>query len=209
MADDQFEARENAYYDNLGATVGRFCTAIVEADSMAKDAHSKRLLQLMAQPNAEFEAVSSLIGIDEDLSTRISVPQIVITQTNPIEIESAVLSLDMSVSASNTDTLSIGSKVGTDIQGSIGFGPFKASVSVQAEMSVSKETKRQSDYRSTTHAEVSMRQAAVPEGIALIVDCLNANTKTALDISRAMAQAQLPAMADAAAPEPLPPPDDE
>ena len=194
----EYENRERNYNDNLGQVVGRFCTAIVEADAEAKDAHTKRVLQLVDKPNAQFLAESNLIGISEKLQTKVSVPVISIVQSNPIEIESAKLTLDMNVSASTTDTLNVGSESKVEGSGKIGWGPFSIGVKITADVSVAKETKRQSDYRSTTHAEVTMVQGKIPEGLSLIIDSLNKTTTKALEINQALIQSRSQGLAHAA-----------
>lgn len=194
----EYENRERDYNDNLGQVVGRFCTAIVEADSAAKDAHTKRVLELLKQPNAEFVASTSLIGVKQPLQTRVSVPALAIVQANPIQIDNATLTLDMSVSASTSDTSSIASKTSVKASGKVGWGPFSLGVSVQADVSTSKESKRASDYRSTTHAEVVMNQGATPEGLCLIIDSLNKNTTKALEINQAIIQSKAGDVAQAA-----------
>ena len=194
----EYENRERNYNDNLGQVVGRFCTAIVEADAEAKDAHTKRVLQLVDKPNAQFLAESNLIGIEEKLQTKVSVPVISIVQSNPIEIESAKLTLDMNVSAATTDTLNVGSESKVEGSGKIGWGPFSIGVKITADVSVAKETKRQSDYRSTTHAEVTMVQGKIPEGLSLIIDSLNKTTTKALEINQALIQSRSQGLAQAA-----------
>ena len=201
----EFREREKDYNDNLGQVVGRFCTAIVEADSEAKDAHTKRVLELLKVPNAEFIASTSLIGVKEPLQTRVSVPALSIVQANPIQIDNAKLTLDMTVSASHSDTSNLASKTSLEGKGKVGYGPFSISVKISSELSVAKESKRTSDYRSTTHAEVTMNQAAPPEGLMLIIDSLNKNTTKALEINQALIAAKAPQLAaDAAATDDAP-----
>lgn len=206
MADDQFAARESAYNDNLGQTVGRFCTAIVEADSAAKDAYVLRMLELLKQPNADFEASTTIIGQKQPLTTDISVPVIAIAQANPIAINHVQLDMDMTVSASQTDTTNEALKAEGSGSAKVGVGPFSVGIQVSASMSVSKESKRQSDYRSHTHATVQMEQAAPPEGLSLIVDALNKNVAYGLEINEAIVKAALPGIAATAATKEIPPP---
>ena len=186
MAD--FARREHDYNDNLGQVIGRFCTGIVEADSAAKDAAARRVMALVEEPNAEFLAESNLIGMEEKLQTRISVPALAIVQSNPIQIDEAKLVMDMNVSASQTNTTSLDSRSKVEGSGKIGWGPFSIGVKITADVSVGKESKRQSDYRSTTHAEVTMRQGSTPEGLMLIIDSLNKTVSKSLEINQTLIQ---------------------
>ena len=195
----EYENRERDYNDNLGQVIGRFCTAIVEADAEAKDAHVKRVLALLKLPNAHFIADTSVIGVKQPLQTRVSVPVLSIVKANPIEIDQANLSLDMNVSASTSDTLDVASKTSVEGSGRVGWGPFSIGIKIRADVSVAKESKRQSDYRSTTHADVTMKQGAPPEGLSLIIDSLNKTTTKALEINQTIIQAKFGDTASAAA----------
>ena len=199
MADDQYAARENQYNDNIGLIVGRFATAIVEADSAAKDAYTKRVLSLVKEPNAEFVAETTLIGSKQPLQTQVSVPVLAITDSKPIQVDQAVLDLDMNVSAHQEDTFNIAGSASVEGSGRVGWGPFSVGVKITGSMSTSKEQKRSSDYRSTTHAHVEMGQGATPEGLSLIIDSLNKTTARALELNQAIIEAKLPAAAEAAA----------
>ena len=198
MPDDQFAGREAAYNNGLGQVIAGFCTAIVDADSAAKDAHTNRVVALLDRPNAEFLAQTSLIGVDQPLQTRVSVPALAITQANPIQIEEANLSLDMTVNASQEDTTKINSKVGSEASVRAGWGPVSAGVKITAEVSVGKETKRASDYRSTTHADVKMTQAPTPEGLMLILDSMNKTTAKGLEINQQIIEAKLASLLEQA-----------
>lgn len=188
MADDEFAGREQSYNNNLGAVIGRFATAIVEADSMAKDAHLQRALSLFEVPNPEFSAKTSLIGMKDGLETKISVPAITATDVRPVVIEEATLELDMTVSASRVSENTLQSK--TAMKGSAGFrvgwGIFSVSGSmeVSSDVSVGKMDKRSSDYRSHTNAKMRMVQGPLPEGLALIMDALNKNTSGTLELNK-------------------------
>ena len=190
MANDQFRAREAAYNDNLGQVVGRFATGIVEADSAAKDAHCRRVLNLIDKPNAEFSTESGLIGMEQKLETKMSVPAVVVTDMRPIAIEEATLEMDMTVSASNEKVDKLDSQSSGEGSGKIGWGPFSIGIKVKADVSVGKSHKRNSDYRSHTNAKLTMRQAPIPEGLALIIDAMNKNVAVAAQINGQIAEDQ-------------------
>ena len=113
----------------------------------------------------------------------------------------------MTVHASKTDTLAIAGKLDVTGEGKIGWGPFSVGVQVTASMSVSKESKRASDYRSHTNAHVQMAQGAPPEGVSLILNSLNATTAKALELNQALIQFEMQAMAADAAANPGPQPE--
>ena len=180
----EYEERERNYNDNLGQVVGRYATAIVEADSEAKDAHARRVLALAKAPNAEFSAKTSLIGFEEALETKISVPAMAVTDVRPIVVEEATLELDMTVSASQESESRLDSKTSASGSAKVGWGPFSVSMKMSADVSVGKTNKRKSDYRSHTNAKLTMRQGEVPEGLSLIMDSLNQTTAKGLQINQ-------------------------
>ena len=200
----EYANREAKYNDNLGQIVGRFVVAIVEADSEAKDAHAKRVLELVAQPNVEFRAKTTLIGMEEGLETCMSVPPIAITDAAPIVVERAELELDMTVSAHQESESHVDSKTSMGGSGKVGWGPFSLSVKVQADVSAGKSSKRASDYRSHTNAKLTMVQGTMPEGLALLLESVNKTIDSGNKLN-SMIMAQKLAQLSAAPPAEIPP----
>ena len=184
----EYENRERNYNNGLAKIVGAFAVGLVEADGAAKDAYVDRQIRLMNQeePNAEFRARTTLIGMDEALETKVSVPKIVLAPSEPFIIERANLSLDMTVSASTEDNLSVQSDI--EAEGEAKLGPLPVSLRIKAAVSVAKDQKRRSDYTSTTHADLTMCQGASPEGMMKIIDSMTANTVKALELNASIVE---------------------
>ena len=204
----EYENREAKYNDNLGQIVGKFAMSMVEADSMAKDAHAKRILAVIGQDNVDFRTKTSLIGMDEGLETCMSIPPIAITDSAPIIIERAELELDMTVSAHQESESRLDSKTSAGGSGKVGWGPFSIRMKIQADVSVGKTSKRSSDYRSHTSAKLTMIQGAVPEGLALLLDSVNKTVDTGLKLNQ-MIMAQKLAKLGEIVPDDVPPPAEE
>ena len=168
MPDDQFAEREAKFNSSLGSSFGGFVKAIVEGDEVSKNAAVERYCRLIESGNVEMKTDVSIIGTDEELETRLNVPRFLLTRAEPVIIEKAFMTMDMTVNASQEETLHVGSKVETGA--SVGWGPFSASFS--AEVSVDKDSKRASDYSATTHAEVTMVQGEPPEAVMKIIDSM-------------------------------------
>lgn len=177
--------------NNLGSTIGAFCQAVVQADGQSKDAYVARLLNLLKVPNADFVADASLIGQKNPLQLRIDTPIISISKTDPILIDTATISLDMAVSSSTQDLTQSSAKAEGSGSASVGWGPFKAQISVSAAMSTSAEHKRQSDYRSRTQCEVKMSQGQPAEGLSLIMESVYKFISTACRINEQIVEAQV------------------
>ena len=205
----EYEGRERNYNNGLGKVIGSFAMGCVQADNAAKDAYVARQIALMGQepPNVDFLAKTNLIGIEQALETRVSVPKIILAPSTPLMIEKAFLPMDMTVSAHTEDNLSVQSD--TEVEGSVkaGWGPISGELRIKAAVSVAKESKRSSDYTSTTHAEVTMVQGPAPEGLMKIIDSLNATTARALELNSILIEDQAEKLrieTEAAEPEELP-----
>ena len=165
----EYENRERNFNNGVGKIIGGIALGFVEADNASKDAYVDRQIRLMNQeePNVEFRAETSLIGLDQSLSTKVSVPKIILAPSEPFIIERANASLDMSVSASTDDSLSVKSDTEMEGEGKVGVGIVSASMRIKAAVSVAKEQKRSSDYTSTTHTDLTMCQGKSPEAVML------------------------------------------
>ena len=198
MADDQFAAREKDFNSGLGDVVGGFALGLTKADAMQADAVFQRFIEVMdpeKYPNVEQVMSVSLIGHDKPLETRISVPALVLMPTDGLVADEATLSMDMSVTARQEDTSSLNAKIGAKGSAGVGFGPFQAKVQISAEMSVSKDSKRSSDYTSTTHAELKMRRMPLSEGCQMLIDAANKTVRKGLELNDVILQQQVQAAA--------------
>lgn len=188
----EYENREANYNNGLGKVVGSYAMACGKVDNEVKDAYVARQIELMSQeePNAEFTARTTLVGMSQSLDTRISVPKIILAPSKPFVIERAFLSLDMTVSAHSEDNLSVQSDTEVEGEAKVGFGMFSGSLRVKAAVSVAKESKRSSDYTSTTHAEITMVQGEAPEGLMKIIDALNLTVVRGLELNAVLIEDQ-------------------
>ena len=143
----EYENRERNYNNGLGKVIGSFAMGCVQADNLAKDAYVQRQMMIMGgeEPNVDFVAQTNLVGLEQPLETRVSVPKIILAPSTPLMIERAFLSMDMTVSAHTEDNLSVQSD--TEVEGSVkaGWGPISGELRIKAAVSVSKESKRSSD----------------------------------------------------------------
>ena len=177
--------------NNLGSTIGGFVTALVQADGEAKDAYTARVLNLLKVPNAEFVADCSVIGQKAPLQVRIDAPVIAITRTEPILIDAASIEMEMNVASSVNDSSQTDTEAKGSGSASVGWGPFKAQISVSASMACKSEHTRSSDFRSRTTCKVSMVQGEAPEGLSLIMKSVHKFIDTTVKINEAIIDAQI------------------
>ena len=124
------------------------------------------------------------------------VPRIAVTRINPVEIEKATLKMSMSVSAHQETSSSSSKKAKTSGSLKVGWGPVSFGVSFSAEVSVQSSSKRSSDYRATTDAEMTMVQGAPPEALQSIMDTMNEPVRVGLELNKGLMQHQAQALAD-------------
>jgi hypothetical protein len=73
----------------------------------------------------------------------------------------------------------------------VNLGPFgKIGVSIKANVSVSNERKRSSDYRATTEVHVSFKQGQTPEGVSRILDSVNGTVAKSLEVNERLIDAK-------------------
>jgi hypothetical protein len=202
---DMLADREAAFNKSIGGTMANFAMAAVIADSAAKDANIVRILELLKRPNIDMSATTSLVGLDSNLETRINVPVVAISPINPLVVDNAHIVMDMTVSAHQSDNLNVKSDTTVSATASFGIGLFKISGTMTANVSVAKEQKRTSDYSATTHAELTLKQGEVPEGLAKIIDSLYGTVQKGLQLNEQLISRQAEKLNDEMGSNDLPP----
>ena len=91
----EYENRERNYNNGLGKVIGSFAMGCVQADNLAKDAYVQRQMMIKGgeEPNVDFVAQTNLVGLEQPLETRVSVPKIILAPSTPLMIERAFLSM--------------------------------------------------------------------------------------------------------------------
>ena len=202
---DMLADREAAFNKSIGGTMASFAMAAVIADSAAKDANIVRILELLERPNIDMSATTSLVGLDNNLETRINVPVVAISPINPLVVDNAHIVMDMTVSAHQSESLNVKSDTKVSATASFGVGLFKISGTLTANVSVAKEQKRSSDYSATTHAELTLKQGDIPEGLAKIIDSLNGTVQKGLQLNEQLISKQADKLSDEMDKSDLPP----
>ena len=184
-----FAERERQFNDSIGGAIAGFAIAAVNADSAAKDAGLARTMELLERPNVDFKGAVNVIGVDQPLETRVSVPVVSVVRADPIVVDEAKITMDMTVSEHMENTFTAKSETESSFTASAGI-LYKASLGIKSRLSLEGSRKRSSDYTATTHAELTMRQAEPAEGLAKLIDQMNNFTQTAMEINAAIVQKQ-------------------
>ena len=191
MADDQYAQREANYNDNVGLVMGKFAQAMVHTAGQADDAYIDRLVRVAELPNYDASASLSVIGEDKDLGLAINAPMLMIANIEPFNLTKATMDMSLDISATQSVQTKVDSntKVGASAGGG-GFG-FSASVSMSAEVGVSHDRKRSSDYRSHMSAHMEMGVRETPEGVHMIRDILTDFYSKGMEINKMAMEAKL------------------
>lgn len=189
--ENEFERREHGYANTMGELLGAFTSHIVEADTQSKNAALQRIETLLAGENIRFAATTKLVGLDQELETKVSVPRITIGPINPVIIDSATIKTSMTVSATQESQTTVNASAGVETAANFGIpGLGGGSVKINAQTSVESSQKRQDDYTSTCEVEVTMKQGDPPEGLMKIIDALNETTAKGLELNGRIIEVQ-------------------
>lgn len=173
--DDQFEGRENRTLDTIGAKIAGISTPLVDSQA----ANAVRYAELYADM-ASKKRIPIDVSVRTPLGVRhlsIEVPLLLCVPINPLQYDSVEIGYRMEVSADNSDTTKIGSKVETGV--SAGWGPVSASF--KAEVTVDKDIQRSSHYGSILDIKIIMKTADVPEFVMAMQDILKMFVKGAVE----------------------------
>ena len=189
----EYAGREQAFNKSLGGILGGLAVSLVEADNIAIDKQIERTGHLLNGeiPNLLCDTTVTIAGLSEPLKTSMSIPPALIAPNSSLRITSAKASMDMTTSAHTEDTRKL--DVGGSAEGKVGYGPF--SLKIKADISVSAEKKRSSDYTSTTHAEITMAPTPFSEGLQKVIDAITATVATGLKLSEQVLIGQAEAQA--------------
>lgn len=104
----------------------------------------------------------------ESVTKSLKMPIITLFNIPQIEVYEGVVSFDLEVSQSATMKDTVAAE--GELEGKIGWGPF--SLSLKAKASYNKERTRSTDTRAKQHVEMKMRQAPMPEGLAIVLEIM-------------------------------------
>ncbi|WP_423595187.1 DUF2589 domain-containing protein [Roseateles sp. MS654] len=115
---------------------------------------------------------NSADGTFYEEQVELSVPLLAIVKVPNLSITKVDIIFDMEVKSSFASKEQNSSQAAASGTASIGFGPFKASVTVSGSVSSHKENTRTSDNSAKYHVEVHAVDDGMPEGLARVMDIL-------------------------------------
>ena len=192
----EYAKRERRFNQDLPGTVGHFMVAVSGADAMARMQAAELLQQVLELPNITFEQQVGILGSDQPLVYAASLPAVLASEVAPLLAESVELDMSMTVHAATSETTGVDSK--TDVSGSGSFraGLFKFSTTMKASVSTHSTKKRDSSYEAVTDMRLRMTRHPVPEGLATVLDSMNAVTKAANEVNVMLAKREVDRMID-------------
>ena len=213
----EFNDAAQQFNASIGEVMGAWMTALTKADVDRQVAWSRLLQELFtpdkngaiptvdmvsklafgtpATPPSHLEAGGTT---PTDSSVGISFPVGLAIMGEQFAADTATLAMDMRVASSALDSSSLQGSASGSGEARIGWGPFSAKISISASMSTSSERKRQSDYTSTTHAELAMKRVPTPEPVQVALEAWTDLVRVQGEIAKAqmLGAAQKAAEAD-------------
>jgi len=108
-------------------------------------------------------------------TVELEVPLLAIVKIPSLSIVNVDITFDMEVKNSESSKESDSKTGSLEAEASVGWGPFKASVKISGSISSAKESARSSDSSAKYHVEVHATDSGMPEGLARVLDMMNAS----------------------------------
>lgn len=112
--------------------------------------------------------------------SEINVPILSIVKVPCLSVKRVDITFDMEVKSSFTEKSSTEAKAGLDAEAKFGFGPVGGSVKISGSVSTHKENARASDNSAKYHVAVLAEDEGIPEGLARVLDIMQAATEPIL-----------------------------
>lgn len=114
-------------------------------------------------------------GLVATETVELEVPLLAIVKIPSLSIVNVDITFDMEVKNSESSKDSSSASGSLEAEASAGWGPFKASVKISGSVSSAKESARTSDSSAKYHVEVHASDSGMPEGLARVLDMMNAS----------------------------------
>jgi hypothetical protein len=114
-------------------------------------------------------------GLVPTETVALEVPLLAIVKIPTLSIINVDITFDMEVKSSESSKESDSKTGSLEAEASVGWGPFKASVKISGSISSAKESARSTDSSAKYHVEVHATDSGMPEGLARVLDMMNAS----------------------------------
>lgn len=199
MADDA--AREAIEQEmNFAKTIpgifSSYTKSIMTSSCEGKLQFAKFVQAICEMPNLNIDQKIDIINSKQPMNFGVSVPVATVVDMAPVDVSQATLKMSMTVHNTQQQDVESEVKGGADVQATLGWGPFKASVKANASYSRHSSDKRSTDQTSTVDAELVIARQPVPEGLAKILDECNEVVQGAMEINKSLVSRQAAVAAD-------------
>ena len=180
----EYEQRERAFNQSLPGIFSNYAKGLVIADGEAKMQYLEFIKGVLAEPNITMEQKVSIINSKNPMTVGVSLPVASVVDISPFGIEKATIKCSMDVSASQVAESKTDIASEAEGSGTVGWGFIKAKVRVKASVAKHSSSKRSSDYRATTDAEMVMSRVQPPETLMRVMDMFAEVTEETMQINR-------------------------
>jgi hypothetical protein len=140
----------------------------VPAVAEVKDASGNVITPAAPEVKAA-KAEAAVIKMEE---VELEVPVLAIVKIPSLSITTVDITFDMEVKSAESSKDSRDTQGSLEASASVGWGPFKASVTVKGSVATHKENTRSSDNSAKYHVEVHAVDGGMPEGLARVLDIM-------------------------------------
>ena len=189
-----FEGRERAIPDQLGQLIASFANNINNAHRASQLGYAEYIQQVVQIQNIEWAVSIGILTLDQALTLTSSLPIVSVIDTSDFGFTRATLDAEFRVSASQEDDSSFKQNVQTEAKIKIGgiaaaFGAG-GSLSVKADTTYQKDTRRKEDYSSTVACHIEMGRIDPPEGVQIMLESTNEVIREAMKINKIIIEKQ-------------------
>ena len=187
MANQQY-AEFHKMSKSLPGQIAQYFVAGVDADMHALTRYAEIIAEIAKRANLRFETDADIVFSKEVLKNVMSAPQITALLDTVFMPTSMKGKFNLSVSSSDSSSLS--SATDAEVKGSatFGFGLFKGTASMSAKQHVGLERARKSDQSSLFEVEFEMGRIPAAEGVMKMVDGQVAFAESVNDLNKLIVQ---------------------
>ena len=201
MNDNQeFEAREEAIPQRLGALIHSFLHELTTAEYENRRNYAQFIQAVIAMENAKWGVDVGILTMEQALSIMASVPIAELVNMDYLGVDEAKQTLEFRVSASrkSNDKLTAHAESQTNIGtgGLLSILGGGGSCSISAGTTYMKENRRASDYSSTVKTEITVKRMPPPETVSFLGQVTQEVVRAGMDINRQIIEKQKDQLTD-------------
>ena len=199
---DEFQARESNISNELMQLMMVFNEAEVKSEYSNRLHYADYIQLICAMKNLHWAVEMGIINMDQALALSMSVPVASQVDVSYYGKDESDFDCSFAVNAHRRDRSNLEVKTGVDEKIEAGTGRIasffgasvKSTTNITASTAFGKESQRDSNYECKVHVQTRMKRFPPPEGVAILVDAVNAEVKGSIEINKLIIEKQKEAL---------------